>query len=226
MNDDREAGSAAAPSDVDEMGHRDGRNPVTEEERDGDGTGFKVFDRRFWAVDEENDRASDTSDRSQAPTYIERLENQLAEKERQLKEYIKAYKDEVKVGLAETKERLARDAEQQRRGLIGEVAQPMMEVLEALERSLQMASGSDPKALIEGVQLVQLLMVRKLKELGLERIETVGQVFDPSVHEAVAVAAVDSPEQDKRIVAELTPGFISEGRVVRAAKVQVGQYAG
>lgn len=184
--------------------------------------GYTVTDRRFWAVEDEE---QDGEERAGAPTFVAQLEQQLQQKDEQLREYIAAYKQEVVEGLEQTKQRLERDAAARTEQLRGELAAPMLEVLEALERSVM--AGQDPGAtresLAQGMQMVHMLMVQKLQELGLERIATVGQPFDPKLHEAMAVAAVTEPEQDGVVTAELRPGFTLGGRLVRAAAVQVGK---
>lgn len=186
--------------------------------------GFVVNDRRFWQLDEEELSKEDQG--PSQPSYISELEQQLADKEKQLKEYIAAYKEKVVGGVEETKERLARDAEQKAKALKGEIAEPMMEVLETFERVLQTVSQSqDPQALIQGLQMVHSLMMSKLTALGLDRIDTVGNDFDPTVHEAIGVVPVNDPAHNNVVVAEVSAGFVLEGRVVRAAKVQVGKLA-
>jgi len=183
---------------------------------------FKVFDRRFWAS--EDTVQEDAEERSEVPSYVEQLQRQVAEKDKQLREYIAAYKREVVENLEQTKARLERDAEQKARGVRGEMAGPMMEILETLERSIAVSETStDVDALREGMKMVHLLLMQKLKDLGLDRIETVGKPFDPAIHEAVAVVRAADPSQDNVVINELSPGFILEGRVVRAPKVQVAK---
>lgn len=193
------------------------------EEAEPQRPGFTVNDRRFWTQDQD----SVDEERPQLPSFVEQLKNQLEDKDRQLKEYIAAYKKEVVEGLERTKQRLERDAAAKLEQLRGQVAEPMMEVLEALERSLVAAeSGSNREALLQGVRMVHLLMVQKLQALGLQRVETVGQPFDPGRHEAVSVVPVTDPAQNDTIVAELRPGFTLGDRLVRAAQVQVGKLQG
>ena len=184
---------------------------------------FKVLDRRFWSEDEQAAEDSEEQ-RSDVPTYVQQLRNEVEDKDRRLREYIAAYKKEVGENLEETKRRLERDAEQRIKALRGEFAGPMMEVFEALERSLLAAQGTtDSQAMLQGLEMLRTLMMRKLKDLGIERIETVGAAFDPAVHEAVAVTQVEDSAQNNVVMAELSPGFSCDGRLVRAAKVQVGK---
>ncbi|MCC6746864.1 MAG: nucleotide exchange factor GrpE [Deltaproteobacteria bacterium] len=207
--------------------HEDEARSAEADEREGGAPqGFRVNDRRFWTLDQGELDAEAAQPRAQAPSYVQQLEAQVAEKDQQLREYIAAYKQEVVQGLDETKRRLERDLAQRMRQLRGDLAGPLLEVLEALERSLFAADRtSDLGAVKEGVRMVHLLMLQKLRELGLERVETVGRPFDPAVHEAVAVAEVTDAAQHNVVLVELTPGFCLEGRVVRAAQVQVGRLA-
>jgi len=193
-----------------------------EDRSDGEPS-FTVHDRRFWTLDEE-ELEEEEERRPSAPTFVAQLQQQLEDKDRQLKEYIAAYKTEVVEGLEKTKQRLERDAASRIEQIKGQVAEPMMEVLEALERSLVAAqTNTSFEALHEGVRMVHMLMVQKLQALGLQRIETVGQAFDPAFHEAVSVVPVAEPSQDNAVLQELRPGFTLGERLVRAAQVQVGK---
>lgn len=183
---------------------------------------FKVTDRRFWALDQEALEAEE--ERPKAPSYVEQLQRQLEEKDQKLREYIAAYKKEVVEGLEKTKQRLERDSAQRLELQLAKMALPMIEVLDTLDLSISAAEKStDYPSLLKGVQMVQLLMVQKLRELGLTRMETVGRAFDPQLHEAVAVAQVKDPARDKTVIAEFKPGFMAGERVIRPALVQVGK---
>lgn len=198
------------------------RRGAMSEDAGADDAGFKVFDRRFWAESEES--AATEPERPAAPTYVSQLEQQVEEKDRKLREYIAAYKKEVVENLEQTKLRLQRDAEQQMKALRGELAVPLIELMETLERSVQQGkAGADTKTLIEGLEMLHLLMAQKLRDLGLERINALGEAFDPRVHEAVSVVPVADPSLHNRVTLEIAPGFLCDGRVLRAAKVQVGK---
>jgi molecular chaperone GrpE len=185
--------------------------------------GFTVNDHRFWKLNEEQLAAEDQ--RPRAPTFIEQLQQQVEQKDKQLRDYIAAYKKEVVEGLEKTKQRLERDSAARLEQLRGQMAVPMLEVLDALERSITAAeaSPSQTASLLEGVKRVQQLMVHKLQELGLARILAVGERFDPSRHEAVAVTVAADPAHDNTVVAELRTGFSLGERVLRAAQVQVAK---
>jgi molecular chaperone GrpE len=208
MDDEETPGPALAPASS------------AEAEAASSGPRIIVNDRRFWNLPPEELEAEEA--RPKLPSYVEQLRHDLEEKDRQLREYIAAYKREVVEGLEKTKQRLERDATQRAETLRGKLAEPMLEVLDALERSLA-ASATEPAAIMEGVRMVHLLMVQKLGELGLQRIASLGQPFDPARHEAAAILNVSDPAQDRRVTAELKPGFTLGDRVLRPALVQVGK---
>lgn len=59
------------------------------------------------------------------------------------------------------------------------------------------------------------------KKLGMERIGTVGEEFDPSRHEALGTDEASSSQADGTVTAVLEHGWQLGDRVVRAAKVRV-----
>ncbi|MDD5680654.1 MAG: nucleotide exchange factor GrpE [Candidatus Omnitrophica bacterium] len=97
---------------------------------------------------------------------------------------------------------------------------PILDNLEIAEKHIKEAK--DFKAVQEGVDMIQLQMQGFLKEIGVERIKTVGEKFDPHQHEVVEV--VESEEKsDGLIVEELKPGYRINGRLLRPAFIKIGK---
>jgi molecular chaperone GrpE len=63
-----------------------------------------------------------------------------------------------------------------------------------------------------------------LARYGAERIDATGTCFDPSLHDAVTTVTVNDPAQDKKVLAQLAPGYRFRDRLLRPAKVVVGVY--
>ena len=85
-----------------------------------------------------------------------------------------------------------------------------------------MDKARDKAAVMDGIRLVQKEFHRILDDNGVERIKTVGELFDPNVHEAVT--AVDTDKlPDGEIVEEVRPGYMLNGRLLRAAQVIVAK---
>jgi molecular chaperone GrpE len=72
---------------------------------------------------------------------------------------------------------------------------------------------------IKGVQSLAKQFSEAITKLGVERIKTVGEVFDPNLHEAVATEEGDGPSEE--ITAEMQAGYRLGDQVLRPAMVKV-----
>jgi molecular chaperone GrpE len=121
------------------------------------------------------------------------------------------------------RQRTARDASKQR-ALASETAvRELLPVLDNLDRALGAAAQDDP--LLKGVSMVRRQFFEALKGLGLEEIVPEGS-FDPSLHEAMGMEAVEDPDLDGVVLEELQKGYLLGGKVLRASQVRIGSYSG
>jgi len=71
------------------------------------------------------------------------------------------------------------------------------------------------------------LMFQYLADEGVTPIESLGQPFDPAVHEAVAVEpAAEAEVEENTVTAEFQKGYLYEGELLRPARVRVSKAAG
>ena len=86
------------------------------------------------------------------------------------------------------------------------------------------ASETDPSVdhLRSGVIGTARSFERALIDVGVEPVSSVGEVFDPEIHEAVDMAPADA-ENDGKIVAEYARGYRFGDKLLRPARVQVGK---
>lgn len=102
----------------------------------------------------------------------------------------------------------------------GELIRELLPVLDDFERLL--ATRSDAVQLKQGAQMIYRNLLSILEKQGLEPIESDGESFDPHLHEAVSVASA-SEDADGKVVSTWQKGYRFKGRILRPAKVQVGQ---
>ena len=104
-----------------------------------------------------------------------------------------------------------------------EVLRELLPVFDNLERAATYAkTGADAKAIADGVGMVLRLFEDAVTRLGGQRLKSVGQAFDPNVHEAIQ--QVESAEHAAGIVAiELVPGYQLGERLLRPAMVAVSK---
>lgn len=97
----------------------------------------------------------------------------------------------------------------------------LLDVLDDLDRLVASDVGTSIDALREGLVLVDRKLRKELEAAGVERIDPVGQPFDPSQHEAVSVVPPPDPTKDHIVSATFQVGYRFKGNLVRPARVQV-----
>lgn len=71
----------------------------------------------------------------------------------------------------------------------------------------------------EGIKITIRHLQDVLRDVGVERIRTKGEMFDPEKMEAVTI---ETGEENK-VLEELRPGYMLNGKLVRPAQVKVGK---
>lgn len=98
----------------------------------------------------------------------------------------------------------------------------ILPVLDDFERALADKS-EDPKAIKEGVQMIYHKFIKSLETLGVKKIETEGKDFDVDFHEAVAMVPGMGDDKKGKVIDCMQTGYMMNERVIRHAKVAVGQ---
>ena len=152
---------------------------------------------------------------------VEALRSELAERDQQLRSYITAYK-EATADMERERERMARQRETVLDRERMELAGRFLPVLDNLGRSLSGCTpGADPADVAAGLRLVRDGFQAALAELGVERIDALGAIFDASLHEATALIPASGKQSDQEIIFEELPGYTFRGRLLRATRVVV-----
>jgi molecular chaperone GrpE len=81
-----------------------------------------------------------------------------------------------------------------------------------------------PKDWRTGMESISSQIGAILTQNGVLKIYPIGEPFDPKNHEAIATVTVDKKEQDHTVIDVLQSGFSIHGKVIRPAKVRVGEY--
>jgi molecular chaperone GrpE len=97
----------------------------------------------------------------------------------------------------------------------------LLPTVDNLERAIGFAkSAPGCDTLVEGVSLTLKQLLETLGRFGVRQIASVGEVFDPAHHQAVArVPSANKPENT--VVEEYQKGYLLHDRVVRPAMVGV-----
>ncbi len=95
----------------------------------------------------------------------------------------------------------------------------LLPVLDHFQMALDHADA-DPTAFAQGVAMILQQLRDITGSFGLEAVPTVGEYFDPAVHEAVERVETDAACEGS-IVGEVRKGYKLNGRLLRAAQVRV-----
>lgn len=128
----------------------------------------------------------------------------------------------AKAEMENFRKRMQRDSDQQLKYANMPLMRDLLDVLDNLHRALEVADVEDPKtkALVDGVSMVNHQLKDALAKYGCKPVASLGETFDPNVHEAISQMPSDEYESGK-VMNEVTVGFVLHDRVVRPSHVVV-----
>lgn len=140
--------------------------------------------------------------------------------------------------LAETKDRLIRlysEFENYKKRLIKEriehakyegeeIFKTILPVIDDFERAIKsFETTDDVDAIKDGVKLIYNKLKRNLEQKGLKQMVSLNEPFNSDLHDAITNLPVDDPGMKGKVVDEIEKGYYYHDKVIRHAKVVVGQ---
>jgi len=104
------------------------------------------------------------------------------------------------------------------------VIEGLIPVIDGFEHALAAHREAEYDNYRKGFELIYKQLLESVTKLGVERIEPVGKLFDPHLHQAVDRAETTDHE-DGTILQVFQPGYVFHGRVLRPAMVRVAVHA-
>ena len=100
----------------------------------------------------------------------------------------------------------------------------ILPIIDDMERAIENgAKTDDPTVLREGLEIIYNKFVKALEGLGVKEIETEDADFNTDVHEAVAMVPGMGDDKKGKVIDCLQKGYQLNDKVIRHAKVAVGQ---
>lgn len=100
----------------------------------------------------------------------------------------------------------------------------ILPVVDDFERAINtMEKATDVEAVKQGVDLIYNKFISVLSQNGVKKIETDNQALDTDYHEAIAVIPAPTEEHKGKILDCVQPGYTLNEKVLRHAKVVVGE---
>lgn len=190
---------------------------------------LRVTDRRRIYLDPQGEEhVNEEAERPNLkPTYVEELEARTKAAEKQVQE-VQARFDQLRQQLQretdETRQRLNRSADERATAEIAKFISMLLPVMDDLNRAVDAASEEDaPRGpILDGIRRIASSFQSALTNAGVEPIVSVGEQFDPELHEAVDTEETDS-DMDGRVIEEYSRGYRMGDRLLRPARVKVGR---
>ena len=104
------------------------------------------------------------------------------------------------------------------------VLKGLLPIVDDFERGLEASAKSDdPASIRQGMELIYQKLVKFLAQNGVKPIESTGKPFDAEHHDAIAMVPVDDESKKGIVIDTPTKGYTINDKVLRHAKVAVGQ---
>ena len=99
----------------------------------------------------------------------------------------------------------------------------MLPILDDFDRALKALTTNEGRGVSEGILLIQQKMKSTLEQRGLKAMDAAGNAFDADLHEAITNIPVEDASLKGKIIEEVEKGYWLHDKVLRYAKVVVGQ---
>lgn len=187
---------------------------------------IRVTDRRRRYLDPDATTEQDAEKPNLRPSYVEELEARTKAAEKLAQEVQSRFQElrsQLQKETDETRQRLNRAADERADRAKADFIAALLPVLDNLQRAMDAAdSGSSSELIGEGVRRTAESFENALSAAGVEPINSVGELFDPEVHEAVDTEDVE-PDHEGKVVSEYSRGYRLGERLLRPARVKVGR---
>lgn len=105
-----------------------------------------------------------------------------------------------------------------------DVIQSMLEVMDDCDRAeKQLQTSEDLQQIRQGIQLVFTKLRNTLQAKGVKEMKSIGEEFNPDIHEAITEIPVNDPSMVGKVVDEVEKGYTLNDKIIRYSKVVVGK---
>lgn len=171
------------------------------------------------ASEDETAEDIENAEMSEIDSLAKQLEEEKLKVEKEKKEYMflmAEFDNFRKRSLKEKSEIIRNGAESAMRGLLP--------IIDDFERGIEASRNvDDPESIRQGMELIYNKFIKYLEQNGVKAIESTGAEFNPDIHEAIAMVPTPDEDMKGRVIDTPTKGYMINDKVLRHAKVAVGQ---
>lgn len=122
------------------------------------------------------------------------------------------------------RKRMMREREDLLRNAGEKVLKGILPIVDDFERGLAATKDTaDAASVREGMELIYNKLIKFLADNGVKAMESTGQPFDADLYEAIATIPAPDPSLKGKVVDTTTRGYMINDKVLRHAKVAVGE---
>lgn len=194
------------------MSEQEGNEPTNGSQNEDDEV---IFPEEEPSGTHEASEEADEGDEDEEPSELERAH---AERDRMREQLLRIAAD-----FDNFRKRSRKEIEEVRRRTVEDTLREVLPIVDNLERAAgAMADAKEVSAVVDGVHMVLRGFEDIAGRLGLKRVASVGQQFDPTCHDAMQQEET-TEHAPGTIVAEVVPGYYLGERLLRPAMVVVAK---
>ena len=168
------------------------------------------------AENSENSENSENPEESEEADPLAKAQAEIAELKNQILYKVAEFENYRKRTLKERAELILNGGEK--------FITAILPILDDMERAIENgAKTDDPEVLREGMALIHQKFMKTLEAQGVSKIDTENADFDTDLHEAVAMVPGMGDDKKGKVIDCLQQGYKLNDKVIRHAKVAVGQ---
>ncbi len=165
----------------------------------------------------ETENADITEDEANA--MMKQVEDLTAALEKEKKEYLY-----LRADFDNYRKRMLKEREELLKNAAEKVLKGLLPIVDDFERGLEATKNAEnAEGVREGMELIYNKLIKYLADNGVTPIDSTGKPFDADFHEAIATIPAPTPELKGKVVDTTTRGYMINDKVLRHAKVAVGE---
>jgi molecular chaperone GrpE len=145
------------------------------------------------------------------------LEKKVRELEKKCQEYLNDVQ-RIQAEFENFKKRLEREKQEFVSFANSKLIEEFLPVLDSIDSALKNKQGSE----VQGLIAIKKQLMQVLEKHGLKEIKSVGEKFNPQVHECLMQECIKEKENEI-VLEEFQKGYLLNGKVLRAAKVKINK---
>ncbi len=162
----------------------------------------------------------ESSKKEESDETVKKLSEKLEAEQEKSKEYLNRLKY-LQADFENYRKRVEKEVQEAVQRGNEKLVACLIDIMDDLEKAISAGESTENKgALLEGIKMVHKNLDKLLEKEGLERLDCVGQAFDPNVHEVLAEVPTKN-HQSGTVVEEARKGFMFKGKVLRPSIVKV-----